>query len=105
MNMTFFVLPSRNVRVEEDVFRSEVENTRLGLVEEEPSVAPFEVGEFGRADGYAEGGGEGLADDSNGVGCDGRLIKALEVEERVYRLENDDVNVIETILDKDGSAP
>ena len=92
--------------MEEDESRSEeVENTRLGLVEEEPSVAPFEVGEFGRADGDAEGGGEGLAGDGNGVGCDGRLIKALEVEERVYQLENDDVNVIETILDKDGSAP
>ena len=45
MNMTF-VLPSRNVRVEEDVSRSEeVENTTFGLVEEEPSVAPFEVGD------------------------------------------------------------
>ena len=83
MNMAFFVLPSWNVRVEEDVSRSEeVENTRLGVVEEEPSVAPFEVGEFGRADGYAEGGGEGLADDGNGVGCDGRLIQALGVEEK-----------------------
>lgn len=49
MNMTFFVLPSRElvlflVRVEEDVSRSEeVENTMLGLVEEEASSAPFYV--------------------------------------------------------------
>ena len=84
----------------------EVESTRLGRVEEEEaSGTSLEIGGLGRADVDAKGGGEGLTDDGNGVGGDSRLIQAFGIAEREYRLENNDVNVVESIHDKDGSAP
>jgi len=50
--------------------------TRFDVVEEEASGAPSELKDSaGRGD--AKGGGEGLADDGNRVGGDGRLIQAL----------------------------
>ena len=72
---------------------SEVENTRLGLVEKEEAL---EIGGLRRADVDTRGGGERLTDDGNGVGGDGRLIQAFGIAEREYRLENDDVNVVES---------
>jgi len=76
------------------------------LRKKKPPVPPSEkVGRLGRVNGDAKRGGEGLADDGNGVGGDGRLIQPLGIEERKCRLKNDDMNVIETVLDKDGSTP
>jgi len=33
------------------------------------------------------------------------LIQAVGIEERECRLENNDMDVVETVLDKDASAP
>ena len=70
--------------MEEEVSRSqEVENTRLGLVKKrEASGASLKVGGLGRAYGDARGGGEGLADDGNGVGGYSRRIEVLGWIER-----------------------
>ncbi|KIJ99853.1 hypothetical protein K443DRAFT_8111 [Laccaria amethystina LaAM-08-1] len=72
--------------------------------EKEASGSPIEVGGLSSADGDAKRGGEGVVDDGNRVGGDGRLIQALGIEARKCELKNDEMNIANTILDKDGSA-
>ena len=60
----------------------EAENTRLGLVEEEASSAPLEIGGLGRADVDAKGGGEGSRMMATALAVMAGLYRPLELKKK-----------------------